>query len=94
MSARVGLQNAQKLSELGADVLALDWSPARLPAFVGYCMYVSASVQLVLLGTQDTAIAARARISLISNLKLLREMKEFWANLQRLVSIHLLTKLR
>lgn len=86
LSARIALKSAQGLSELAADLLALDWDPAQIPAFVGYCMYVSASIQITLLCSRDTALSMLARSNLISNLKLLKSMKQFWANLERLVS--------
>jgi hypothetical protein len=85
MSAQIGLQSAQKISQLGADFLALDYCSSHLPAFLGYCMYVSASTQLVLLSSQDERLASQARYNLISNVKFLRAIKEYWSNLQRLV---------
>ncbi|KIW43418.1 hypothetical protein, variant [Exophiala oligosperma] len=84
LSARIALKSAQSLSELGSDLLALDWDPAQIPAFVGYCMYVSAWINITLLSSTDTAIAALAQKNLIYNLKLLKSMKPYWANLERL----------
>lgn len=86
LSARIALKSAQGLSELGSDLLALDWDPAQIPAFAGYCMYVSASIHVTLLSSTDAALAALAQKNLICNLKLLKAMKPYWANLERLVS--------
>ncbi|KIW11570.1 hypothetical protein PV08_10871 [Exophiala spinifera] len=84
LSARIALKSAGGLSELGSDLLALDWDPAQTPAFVGYCMYVSASIHITLLSSTDTALAAIAQKNLICNLKLLKSMKPYWTNLERL----------
>ena len=86
LSARIALGSVQALSEIGADLLALDWDPAQIPAFVGYCMYVGASINVTLLGSRDAALAAHARTNLASNLRLLKSLKVFWTNLERLVS--------
>ena len=87
LSARIALKSAQEISEIGADVLALDWDAGQIAPFVGYCMYVSASIHVTLLGSRDATLAALARANLISNMKLLKSMKLYWANLQRLVSL-------
>jgi hypothetical protein len=87
VSARVALRSAQSLSELGADLMALDWNFAQVAPFVGYCMYVSASIHIVFLFSQNEALATLARTKLISNVKVLKSMKTYWANLERLVSI-------
>ncbi|KUJ09191.1 uncharacterized protein LY89DRAFT_763921 [Mollisia scopiformis] len=84
LSARIALKSAQAISELGADLLALDWDAAQIPSFVGYCFYVSSSIQITLLGSKDTSLAASARTNLISNLKLINSMKVYWKNLERL----------
>jgi hypothetical protein len=86
VSARIALNSAQKLSDLGADLLALDWDPCQIAPFVGYCMYVSASIHIALLGSKDVTLAALARANLTSNLRLLKAMKTYWIALERLVS--------
>ena len=86
LSARIALKSAQGISELGADLLALDWDPAQIAPFVGYCMYVSASIYITLLSSMDATLVALARANLTSNLKLLKSMKLYWTNLERLVS--------
>ena len=87
LSARIAFKSAQGISELGADILALDWDPGQIAPFVGYCMYVSASIHITHLFSRDASLAALARANLISNLKLLWSMKLYWTNLQRLVSV-------
>ena len=86
LSARIALKSAQGISELGADLLALDWNPGQVAPFVGYCMYVAASIHITLLYSVDGALAALARANLISNLKLLKSLRPYWTNLERLVS--------
>lgn len=87
VSAQVALRMAQRMSELASDLLALDWNPVQLPAFFGYCLYVSASIHIVFLSARDAALADSARSQLLCNLKLLRFMKPYWANLRQLVCI-------
>lgn len=86
LSARIALKSAQAISELGADLLALDWDPAQIASFVGYCIYAAASIHITLLYSGNATLAALARANLISSLKLLKSMKIHWANLERLVS--------
>jgi len=86
LSARIALISAQKLSEIGTDLLALDWPTSQIPSFVGYCMYVSASIHITLLSSRDPSLSAIARSHLISSLKVLVSVKMYWTNLERLVS--------
>lgn len=86
LSARIALKSAQRISEVGADILALDWDPAQIASFVGYCMYVSASIHTAFLCSKDVSLAVPARADLIASLKLLKSMKMYWTNLERLVS--------
>ena len=86
VSARIALKGAQEITSLGADLEALDWDPTRIPAFVGYCMYVSASIQIAILGSAESPLKACARTSLISNLKWLNSLQIYWAHLGKLVS--------
>ena len=83
--ARIALKSAQEISELGTDLLALSWDPSQIAPFVGYCLYVSASIHITLLCSRDVTLMATARANLVSNLKLLKSMKSHWANLERLV---------
>lgn len=85
LSARIALKSAQKISELGADILALEWESAQIASFVGYCMYVSASIHIAFLSSRDASLATPARANLIASLKLLKSMKVYWTNLERLV---------
>ena len=85
-SARIALESAKAISQLGADLLALQWNPARLAPFVGYCMYVAASIHVALIISRDDIMARNARLNLLTSLNLLEAMKPFWNNLQRLVS--------
>jgi hypothetical protein len=87
VSARVALKYAQLISELGSDLIALDWEYSRIPPFVGYCIYGSASIHIVFLFSRNESLSALARTKLISNLKVLKSMKSYWTNLERLVSI-------
>jgi hypothetical protein len=86
VSARVALRSAQEISSLGADLLALDWDPTRIPGFVGYCMYVSASIQIAVLGCTDSPLKDCAWTSLVSNMKWLTSMQIYWLHLGKLVS--------
>ena len=86
VSARVALKSAQAISELAADLAALEWDLIQVAPFVGYCMYVSASIHIAFLFSTDTTLAMLARTRLISNLKVLKSMKTYWTNLERLVS--------
>ena len=85
VSARIALQSAQAISSIGADLLALDWDPIQAAPFTGYCMYCSASIHIAVLGSKDETLKALARTNLIPNLKILKTMKVYWANLERLV---------
>ena len=84
-SARIALRSAQEISSLGADLLTLDWDPTRVPGFVGYCMYVSASIQIGILGTTDSPTKDSVKISLVSNLEWLGLMKIYWSNSEKFV---------
>ena len=86
LSARIALTSALRVSEIAADLLALDWDPAQIPSFVGYCLYVSGSILITLLQSKDAALATLARESFVHNLKLLKIMQVYWTNLERLVS--------
>lgn len=87
VSARIALKGAQDISSLAADVVALDWDATQIPGFVGYCMYVSASIHIAALGSKESTLQQLARSSLISNLKCLKSMKLYWSNIEKLVSI-------
>lgn len=87
VSARVAHKHAQAISDLGGDLVALDWEFSRIAPFVGYCMYVSASIHIVFLFSQNSALAVLAKSRLVSNLKVLSALKWYWSNLERLVRI-------
>jgi hypothetical protein len=88
VSARVAHKRAQAISELGDHLLALDWEFSRIAPFVGYCMYVSASINIVFLFSRNSALAVLAKSRLVSPLKVLIALKAYWSNLERLVRIH------
>jgi hypothetical protein len=85
VSARTALKAAQSISELGSDLIALDWEISRIAPFVGYCTYCSASIHIVFLFSQNEALSALAKKRLVSNLNVLCAMKDYWSNLERLV---------
>ncbi|KAJ8606770.1 hypothetical protein MRB53_040696 [Persea americana] len=84
--AKVGVKSAQAISDMCADLIALEWEPARIVPFFGYCAYVSASTLVVLLHSSDKSMAASARAKLRSNIVILKSMKCYWVSLERLVS--------
>lgn len=85
ISAEVALEHARAISNLGADLMSLEWSPARIAPFVGYCMYVAAMVHMTVIA-RDAELAKSAHHHLVSALKVLKMMKPCWALLERLVS--------
>lgn len=86
MSAQVALKSAQAVSDLAADVLALDWDPASLAPFLGYTMYTAATVHLPFVASRDQRLREKAQKHLTASLRLLKSMKPFWRNLEKLVS--------
>lgn len=85
VSAKVALKHAKAISELGSDLISLDWDFSRVAPFVGYCVYVSASIYIVFLFSQNEGLATLAKSSLVVNLKVLKAMKGYWSNLERMV---------
>lgn len=85
VSAEIALSSAQSLSQLSADLLALEWDPTQIAPFFGYCMYVSASIHMTVLD-KDNHLGGAARRNLMLSLKMLRAMKPYWKILERLVS--------
>ncbi len=86
VTARTALASAQKISEMAVDLLALEWPGSQIPSFAGYCMYVSASIHITLLHSRDPSLSVMARANLIASLEVLRSVKVYWTNLERLVS--------
>ena len=86
LSARIALKSALKISEMAADLLALDWDPAQIPSFVGYCLYVSGTILITLVHSRDSMLATLAAEHFSPTFKLLKLMKVYWINLERLVS--------
>jgi hypothetical protein len=86
VSARIALESAQKISEMALDLLALECPGSQIPSFVGYCMYVSASIHTTLLYSRDPSLSVVARANLTASLQILRSVKVYWTNLERLVS--------
>ena len=85
-SAMVALKHARAISKLCSDLIALDWDFYRLAPFVGYCIYVSASIHIVFLFLDNERLSRLAQRMLASNLRVLRAVKPYWFNLDRLVS--------
>ncbi|QKX63129.1 uncharacterized protein TRUGW13939_10297 [Talaromyces rugulosus] len=83
ISAAVALRSAQALSDLSAHLVALEWDPTQIAPFVGYCMYVAASVQMSVLPRNSESGDTRWT-RLTHCLKLLELMKPYWAVLDRL----------
>lgn len=92
ISAHIALKNALAISDLAADLIALDWDPTRVAPFVGYCMYVSASIQIGLMHSPKDRMRSGTRKSLTSCLTVLKLIRPYWRNLQRLVSSLIITK--
>lgn len=86
--ARVALDSAQKISSIARDLHAIEWDAAKLPPFMGYCMYSSASIHTNILGKTSYA-AATTRSNIISALKLLGDMEPYWRHMERLVRIYM-----
>lgn len=86
VSSRIVWKRAEDISCLAADLLNMDWDPAKVPAFVGYCLYASATIHTAMLGFSDAPLAERARMHLVSTLRLLKSLKSFWSVLSKLVS--------
>lgn len=86
-SAKAAIDSARHLSALARDVLALEWDLARMPPFVGYCMYTSSVIHMTLLDSQLDGIGPSARADLFSSLRLLKAMKATWKHLDRLVRV-------
>lgn len=87
ISAHIALKNAFAISDLGADMMALEWDFAKVAPFVGYCMYVSATIQIALVHSSEETLRSSARKGLISCLTVLKSMKMYWKNLQQLVCL-------
>lgn len=85
-SAMVALKHARAISKLCSDLIALEWDFHRLAPFVGYCIYVSASIHIVFLFLDNERLSRLAQRMLVSNLQVLRGIKPYWFNLGRLVS--------
>lgn len=84
-AAQVALSSARALSEIGADLLALEWDPSQVAAFFGYCMYAAASIHITLIFSSDRYVANEAYKNLTSSLKILKAMKPYWKVLGKLV---------
>lgn len=86
VSARIVCSSAVDISCLADDLSTMAWDTARIPAFVGYCLYAAASIHIAVLGVSDSVLAERARGHLISALRLLKPLKMYWLVLKKLVS--------
>ncbi|KAK5064390.1 hypothetical protein LTR84_000223 [Exophiala bonariae] len=69
---------------MGADLVALNWDPAQLPAFFGYAMYSAASIHIAMLGSADEGIKKSTKTALKTSLRWLRALKVHWSNLDKL----------
>jgi hypothetical protein len=86
VGAQRAIRSAQDLSSMGADLVALNWDPAQLPAFFGYAMYSAASIHIAMLGSADEGIKKSTKTALKTSLRWLRALKVHWSNLDKLVS--------
>lgn len=86
VGAQRAIRSAQDIASIGADLIALNWDPAQLPAFFGYAMYSAASIHIAMLGSADEGIKKTTRTALKTSLRWLRALKIHWSNLDRLVS--------
>lgn len=87
ISAVTALNNANAIAGLAADLLELDIDPSRLPPIVGHSMYVAATIHITFISASHTDLSNSARKGLTSTLAVLKLMKPYWANLQKLVRI-------
>lgn len=90
-SARIALNNARSLTQIGSDLLALEWNFVSIAPFFGYCMYVCASIHIATLGKKS--ISDDTERKLMTNLAILKLMKPYWTSLERLVSTKLAVSL-
>lgn len=86
VAARVCIKCAQEVSQIAADLVTLDWDPSQLPAFFGYTMYTSATIQIAMARCADPVAQRQSRSSLKTKLRWLRSLRMFWSNLDKLVS--------
>lgn len=84
-SAHTALNSAVAISQLAADILALEWDPVQLAPFVGYAMYVAASIHISMVFAHNPRLSHNARNGLTHSLRLLKLLKPYWKNLNRLV---------
>jgi hypothetical protein len=73
--ARVALQSAQSISQLGSDLIDLRCNLLHMGPFVGYCMYASACIQVQFVLSSNTKVASRAQADLLSSLKILETIE-------------------
>jgi hypothetical protein len=86
LSAHIALNSALAISQIAADLLALEWDAAQMAPFLGYATYVAASVFISLIFANDAKLKKSSRTGLAHSLRLLRQMKPYWSNLDKLVS--------
>ncbi|KAF2995616.1 hypothetical protein E8E14_002930 [Neopestalotiopsis sp. 37M] len=82
--ARVALNSVQTLSTIARDLQAIDWDPATLAPFMGYCMYASTTIHVNILKRTSHA-AATTRSNILAALRLLQGMKPHWRYMERFV---------
>jgi hypothetical protein len=86
VSAAIAMRSAKTLSDMSADLVALEWDPTQIAPFVGYCMYVAASIHLAVLPQEGESEPQNSGWeNLTKCLRLLKLMKQYWAVLDRLV---------
>lgn len=87
-SADIALQCARDLAALARDLQTFSCDLGTLAPFVGYCMYVAATVLLAASDRNDS-LGERSQTDLASCVEILDGMRPFWANLEGLVSLRM-----
>ncbi|QIW98290.1 hypothetical protein AMS68_003808 [Peltaster fructicola] len=82
MSTEASIRSAAGLAEIANDLIAFDCDYAKLPPYVGYCMYVAGSIHVTMISSPALGETARKNLGL--NMTVLQGMKPFWAILERL----------
>ena len=86
-SAKIAMDSARSISQIAADLVSLDQDLTRLAPFLGYCMYVTASIHTAFVSARDATLAAEAWKNLVPVLQVLKAMKPYWRHLEKLVSM-------
>lgn len=85
LSTEASIRSAESMAELARDLLAFECEFAKIPPYVGYCMYVAGSIHVTMINSSILGETARRNLSTI--LVVLQGMKPLWTILDRLVSL-------